>query len=483
LIKQKLKMKTNKTFKKLSIYSILLLSIAACGKKDTPEPAPTPVAVVSISVEDLKKLSTSANVTIPDGKKIKGIVISDVSGKNIDGKTVVVQEATGKPGIVINFDAAQTFATGDEIEVNVSKQALAQVNSEIVLQNIPAANAKKTGTGTITARTATAADVNTNKASWNGTLVTLSAGSFSGGNGMYTGTLEYTDASGKIKSAILPGATFVNTYYPLNAKTITGIIRLNGNDVRIDLRKTADAESTNAYTLIEDFQSLTAGSGKGVLVDLPSSKWSFGNQSNNVVAGGLEADKGFLDAGRKYLYTPYPQLMTGGKTGGVTPEAASFASKLAGISTVSVTMAGSLVTSFPSELTSNPPQGSTWSSGWTFRSFDPTRDNIIVSLELLSDDGFSAAIVQRYTDLGKFHTATFTLPTTKAELQKIIDDSGEWWSDEAIDAYVAAPVKKFKLNFGGTGRHQSYGAGHGMTTPIIIQKIEFGYKTKPSWAN
>lgn len=492
-------MKKSKHVKHLLLLTAIAVGFAACKKSD-PEPQPAvPVEAVSLSIEDLKKLSTTASVTINEENKIfriKGIVISDKDAKNIDAKTVVLQEGDGKPGIIINFAAAHNFALGDEVQVGVSNQKLEQVNGEIVLNAVPLDSISKTGTGTITARTATAAEItNTNNAAvWNGTLVTLSEGTFSGSNGAFSGTLTYTDATGTVNSTVQSDASFQGDYYPLNVKNLTGIVRINGDEVRVDLRRVSDAESVNAYTLIEDFQSLDAVSGVGAFVTLPSGKWDLVNQSNIVVVGGLDADKGFLEAGRKYLYTPYPQLVLGGKSGGVTPHLApagfpdpdDFHSKLEGLSSISATFAGSLITSFPEELTTNPPSGSRWNAGWTFRAFNPSSDYYAVTFEVVPPAGNFTGnyyAVARFTDLGQFHTVTFTIPTTKEELEQWINDNGQWWDDEAINAFVANPAKQIKLFFNSSSRSSGYGTGQQMGTPMIIQKIEFGYKTKPSWAN
>jgi uncharacterized lipoprotein YehR (DUF1307 family) len=102
-------MKTIKTMKQTLFVLAIALSIVSCKKNNEVIP------VSAITITDLKALSTGASVKVPDGKKISGIVISDISAKNVDSKTVVLQEAADKPGIIINFDAAQTFMLGDQL--------------------------------------------------------------------------------------------------------------------------------------------------------------------------------------------------------------------------------------------------------------------------------------------------------------------------------------------------------------------------------
>lgn len=236
-------MKTNSTWKLWMMTLAIFAGLSACSKKEGSEPAPQPVDVKTITITELRALSTGAPVKLPEGRKFKGIVISDAAAKNIDTKTVVVQEATDKPGIIITFDAAQNFAMGDEIEVTASNQTLAQVNGEIVLQNVPAASAKKTGTGTITPRTVTIADLNTNKSTWGSTLVSINATDLTSADSKYKGTLTVSDASGSISATVLSGASFENTNLPASISKINGIIRLNNNNAQLYLRNTSDVSA------------------------------------------------------------------------------------------------------------------------------------------------------------------------------------------------------------------------------------------------
>lgn len=214
-------------------------------------------APVLTTFEQLKaNLSAGESVTLPDAIKIKGAVISDNEGKNIDDKTVVLQEDNNKGGIVLQFTENHNFIVGDEIEVIVSELTLAKVNGELTLIDIPAGNAEKTGNKTITPRETTISDVTVNKEAWAGTLVKLGAGSFTGGDGKYSGTLEYADASGAIKSTILEGAAFANSDYPAEVNSLTGIIRISGTDVRIDIRNTNDVVGIETSSfLLDDFES------------------------------------------------------------------------------------------------------------------------------------------------------------------------------------------------------------------------------------
>jgi endo-1,4-beta-xylanase len=220
-------------------------------------------AVVLITFEQLKaNLPLGESVTLPDDIKIKGVVISDSESKNIDAKTIVLQEDNGKGGIVAQFIENHSLSGGDEVEITVSKLILARVNGELTLKDIPAGNAGKVGNKTITPRETTVAEIIANKESRTGTLVKLGMGSFTGGNGKYIGTLEYVDATGSIKSAVLERATFANSNYPAQVNNLIGIVRVNNTEIRVDIRNVNDVVSEKGVEslLVDDFENGTVHS-------------------------------------------------------------------------------------------------------------------------------------------------------------------------------------------------------------------------------
>ncbi len=213
-----------------------------------------------ISIADLKaKLASGESVELSKAIKIKGIVISDADGKNIDAKTAVLQEASDKGGIILQFAANHSLKAGDEAEVTVSKLTLAKVDGELTVKDIPVANAVKTGTGIITPKATTAVNVIANAATLDGTLVTLGAGNFAGGDGKYTGTLQYSDETGSVSSVVADGAAFINTSYPALTTGLTGIVRVKGTEVQVNLRKADDAVSKEGYIMVEDFSGADVG--------------------------------------------------------------------------------------------------------------------------------------------------------------------------------------------------------------------------------
>ncbi len=194
-----------------------------------------------ITFEQLKaNLSSQESIILPDDIKIKGIVISDNKSRNIDNKTIVLQEDNNKGGLFIEMTGEADLNIGDEVEVIVSQRTLAKVYDEFTLKDIPTDHIQKLGDKIIIPNETTIDQILANKKDWTGTLVKLGSGSFSGGNGKYTGILEYTNASGAVKSMIRQNATFAGNDYPEQVDNLIGIIRSEGGDIRLDIRNTDD---------------------------------------------------------------------------------------------------------------------------------------------------------------------------------------------------------------------------------------------------
>lgn len=486
-------MKTNSSIKLFMLALVITLSVAACKKKEGPAPTPQPVEVKTITITELKALSTSASVKLPDGRKIKGIVISDASAKNIDPKTVVLQEATDQPGVIVTFDAAQTFAVGDEIEVVASNQTLAQVNGEIVLQNVPATSAKKTGTGSVTPRAVTIANINTNKAAWNGSLVSITATELTSTNGKYTGMLTIKDASGTVNSSILSGASFENSNLPASVSKITGIVRLNGNGVQLMVRSTADVVA-GAITgiLTESFEALKNPDGTTVMPSnsiaindqgtgftTQAGKWAQVVQfSPGYLVKGSTYDANFLTSERNYLYMPN----TSGEFISFSHISSNFNNN-AGLKSVAITFAGTTAKSIQ------------FCSGISCRaselSFQSTDALIIGIMPVLADNknliGSSAWGSQEWIDngdelsteelellkklitvspsfktVGQWNTFEYVIPTKQELIAKGV-------SEENAAKFVANPQIRIY------NRSSSYTKPKLDLGPIVFDKIVFKY--------
>lgn len=488
-------MKTKTTIKHILLALTVMVSVTACKKDKKSDPAPPP-PVNAITLTALKALSTGASVRVSDNTKISGVVISDVSNKNIDPKTVILQDPASQTGIIIIFDAAQTFALGDQVEVNISNQTLAQVNGEIELTNVAAANAKKTGTGTITAKAATAADITTNKAAWDGTLVSIASAdlALTGGNGKYSGTLTIANSTGTLTSNVLAGASFENTAYPVSVSSITGIVRTSGNDIRIDIRKPADVVTGTVTRLVtEDWTNLALNTpfDKRVTWDLydagpwttAAGAWNSGAQAYFFPGSQFDAD--FTAAGKSYVYMieqqpPFP-------TSSIYGTLSNNFTNLAGLKQVSVTFAGSKMNGDKlfTPFTNTTYTGANKVLWYSVLPFDASKDyfqiaivpyyiNSVLINPTNSANPAAAALAYltsaKYTQTGKFSTVTWTLPTKDQLVAAGVSssDADNWLTNPTFAIVNLSTRTTLTLD------NTNHIAG-GVYAPILIDKVVLGF--------
>lgn len=444
-------MKQNIKINMMLMLSFLIIGISACKKDKKTDPEPQPVEVKAITITDLRALSTGASVKVPDGRKVKGIVISDVSAKNIDSKTVVLQEATDKPAIIITFDAAQSFAVGDEVEVTISNQTLAQANGEIILQNIPAASVKKTGTGTVAARQTTIAEINTNKAAWNGTLVSLNATELTSTDSKYNGILTIKDASGSLSSKVSTGAAFENTNLPLSVLKVTGLLRMEGANARIDIRNANDVSADDvtrievmANTRLSLLSITDAGRWNPVLTDAaflePTIRYPY-MITINTLDDRLRSPKGFVTLS------------------GAFDKTAKF---------ITITFAGSTMKG--DLLRTDFKGGGITPLDFNLPDFNSATHNIKIGIGLAlggASSAYETGLIAEspiYTETGKFFTLKVRIPT-EADLQ------AKGISAKDITDYFNKPgIMIYNLS----SQRGTTASGTGIA-PVVISKVEVGY--------
>jgi len=185
-----------------------------CGQGGGPE------TVVDIS--SIRSIFTGTATVVPSGKKIKGFVISDRTGNNLNNKNLYLQDGTA--GIVVRFDAAHTFNLGDELEVSISDVKLSEFNKLLQVNDVPLTNAILKSTGnTLTPRIATIAEIITNFNAWESTLVKISNVSITGGATL-SGNRTLNDGSGTIPMFTNVTATFSSLATPANPVTLTAIV-------------------------------------------------------------------------------------------------------------------------------------------------------------------------------------------------------------------------------------------------------------------
>jgi DNA/RNA endonuclease YhcR with UshA esterase domain len=187
----------------------------------------------------IRNLWGGGDVVIPSGKTISGIVISDAANGNTDPKNMIIQDSTG--GIVIRFTATHSFLAGDVVTVNLAGLTLTSYNGLFEVTNVPSGNATKTGTGIVTPRIATAADIQANGDAWESTLLTIQNATIGGTGTTYSGTKTLTDGGGTLNHYTRTTATFSASTLPSGAKSFTGILG-DFNGFQLSIRSLADVQ-------------------------------------------------------------------------------------------------------------------------------------------------------------------------------------------------------------------------------------------------
>ncbi len=192
-----------------------------------------------VDISSIRSLFTGTTTAAPANQKIKGIVISDRSAKNLNSKNLYIQDGTA--GIVVRFDADHSFNLGDEIEVVISEREVSEFNKLLQINNVPLASAKVISMGkTVIPRTATIAELNTNFNAWESTLVKIVGATISGGATL-SGNRTVSDGTGTIPMFTQTAATFAGTTTPTGQVTITAILS-DFNAKQIILRNAADIQ-------------------------------------------------------------------------------------------------------------------------------------------------------------------------------------------------------------------------------------------------
>lgn len=186
----------------------------------------------------IRSYYSGSDVTLPANKFVEGIVISDKDNGNIDPKNCVIQDSTG--GIIVRFQSAHSFTVGQRIRVDVSNQDLIEFNGLMEVDFVPNANATVLGSGSITPRQVTAADLNTNFEAWESTLVRIINASISG-SGTYSGTNSISDGTGTVDLYTRSGASFSGSSLPAGTVSVTAIVS-DFNGLQIMMRSSADVQ-------------------------------------------------------------------------------------------------------------------------------------------------------------------------------------------------------------------------------------------------
>lgn len=195
--------------------------------------------VNTVTIASIRALYSGSDVTIGNGKKIKGTVISDRSNGNIDTRNMVIQDNSA--GIVVRFASTHSFNLGDEVEVDVSAQDLTDFNGLVQVDFVPNAKATVAGNGNIIPQVVTVAQILASYDNYESELVEIANSQLTGNGGQFDGDVSLNDGTGTLNMFTRSAASFSSSNYPTGTRTVTGIVS-KFNNPQLNLRRTNDIQ-------------------------------------------------------------------------------------------------------------------------------------------------------------------------------------------------------------------------------------------------
>lgn len=193
--------------------------------------------------------AVGATVPVPDDTKITGVVISDRVGNNLNSQNLILQQGTGKAGIVVRFNAAHSFNLGDSLDVVISGAGISTFSNQLQVSTIPLTNAIRISTGkTIDPRVITIGTLNTEMARplnspdhVECTLLKIVNATATGGSN-FSGNRTLADGSGTVVLRTGTTATFASSPLPTGAKTWTCYPQFFNTTPQVFIRNLTDVQ-------------------------------------------------------------------------------------------------------------------------------------------------------------------------------------------------------------------------------------------------
>ncbi|MGV3529636.1 MAG: DUF5689 domain-containing protein [Flavisolibacter sp.] len=237
--------------KKFQFSLLIVLMIAAfsgCKKDNYPGATLSPY----ISVFDLRNIYRGQDLQLNTenmfgADKIKGLVVSDHSGKNMPEGVLVVQDSRRLGylrGISIAAgDEAANYMPGDSVTIKIDGATLKLVDSLLMITNLPKGAIEKNSTGNpVEPLIVRAVDLITNPGDYQSTLVTLTKVGFDPSyppGSTYEGDKIINDGFGDMMLHTASGTTWAGKKLPFMSN-FTGVVFTNANGQPILAPRTED---------------------------------------------------------------------------------------------------------------------------------------------------------------------------------------------------------------------------------------------------
>ncbi len=237
-----------KNFNTAFLVVAITIGLFSCDKQpvgpEAPDPLGPPDPAIFMTLAEFRNnfvASSGSDVTIPAGtKKIRAMVIS--SSINEASSNYRLQDESGTGLYFYAKQGTPTFAMGEVLEIDPNGGAVILYNGDQELKDVPVDNVVPlSGTITVNTRTATIADINTNRLAWASSLVKISnVTSITQASSNTTGvTYNVTDATGTLSMfvRVVSGIT-VN----LTGTSVTGYVSIYNSTTQVGIRTAADIQ-------------------------------------------------------------------------------------------------------------------------------------------------------------------------------------------------------------------------------------------------
>lgn len=188
-----------------------------------------------ISIQSLRGQFSGTDKTLTTDY-IQGIVISDVTNKNINGQNVVVQD--GQYGILCRFKSTVNIPLGTEVKVGLTNGLLSEYNGLLQVQNLESTNVEVVANGkSVTPQVLSVSQIDLAK--HESTLIKIENATLTGGT-KYSDKLKVKDATGEIDLFTLSASTFGSTSIPSGTVTVVAIVSEFTSGKQLNIRNTGD---------------------------------------------------------------------------------------------------------------------------------------------------------------------------------------------------------------------------------------------------
>lgn len=239
------------SIKSFSLTAALFVALSvvsfSCDKQPIgptgPDPVGPPAPGTFMTFAEFRALHTGGgDVTIPAGtKKIRGIVISNSA--NEAAGNYRLQDESGAGLYLYSVIGSPIYPMGTVLEINPTGGGILTLfNGDLELKSVPQANVVTLGgTISVTPRTATIADIITNKNQWASSLVKINnVTSIVQASSNSTGvTYNVTDATGTLSMFVrVASGITVNT----SGTSVTGYVSIFNSTTQVGIRSATDIQ-------------------------------------------------------------------------------------------------------------------------------------------------------------------------------------------------------------------------------------------------